>query len=412
MARSNMYKSTFVDSLITRIAAIYQIGTAIFDSEDSITKNPDRIYRMAGPYSSMLEHEQVMTFNAHTEYDLAEILLKLKEIGEQKKEHAKELTFTTPFLDVTTGKAQKVMTPTLIFLDSLTDMHAAEEEEVLENKQSINDSKTKTVYMKDANAKTIFVRKILRYASEYGFIISATAHYRKTLNMDSYGPTPKQLQFMQQDYGPKQVGAEFLFRTSPQLFIKTCKCLQDDAKESWYKLDKTSPATDINEIIGEIHRSKSSASGTVHPYVVSQADGLLADLTDFNYLKSMKYGLGGNNVTCHCLLNPKVNLTRNTVRGVCKSDPCEVRALQILAQLCYIQKNWNDATIKSVFGFSVQIEPERIAEWLSSDKNKYTIDRVLHSRGYWLPVEIEQSCKDIPEYMSIFDILAAMQSTK
>ena len=288
IARSNMYKSTFAGSILARIAAIYQQNIAVFDSEGSFTKGTDRIYRIAGQHSSQLVPEQIMTFNAETEYDLALITQKLKEIGEVKKAHKKEFTLTTPFFDVTTGEPQKVWAPTLIFLDSLTDMHGGEEEELLEGKQGLNDSKVKTVYMKDANAKTIFLRKIRRMAVEYGFIIVATAHYGKQLNLDSYGPTPKQLQFMQQDYAPKNVGAEFMFRTSPQFFIKNCKCLQDDAKECWYKLNGATPKTDINEIIGEIQRCKNAASGTTHPYVVSQESGLLSDISDYNYLKAMK----------------------------------------------------------------------------------------------------------------------------
>lgn len=406
MARPNMYKSTFAGSILTRIAAIYQQNLALFDSEGSVSKGTDRIYRTAGNHASELTPEQVMMFNAETEYDLAAVLMKMKEIGEVKKTHRKEFTLTTPFLDQTTGKAQQVWAPTLIFLDSLTDMHGGEEEELLEGKQGINDSKVKTVYMKDANAKTIFIRKALRYATEYGFIIVASAHYRKILNMDSYGPTPKQLQFMQQDYGPKGVGSEFMFRTSPQFFVKNCKCLQDDAKECWYKLNGSTPNTDINEILGEIQRCKGAASGTVHPYIVSQSDGLLSDLTDYNYLKSMKFGLSGNNVTCQCVFKPDVNLTRNSVRGICHNDKTEVRALQLMAQLCYVQKNWNNNAIKNTFGFDLHVEPEKLMEWMTSDKNKYTIDRVLASRGYWLPKEIESGLESCPEYMSIFDVLS------
>lgn len=406
MARPNMYKSTFSNSILTRIAAIYQQNLAIFDSEGSVSRGPERIFRTAGNHSCQLSPDQIMMFNAETEYDLAEVLKKLKEIGEVKKAHLKDFTLTTPFLDVRTGEAQKVIAPTLIFLDSLTDMHGGEEEDLLEGKEGINDSKVKTVYMKDANAKTIFIRKALRYATEYGFIIVSTAHYVKKLNLDSYGPSPKQLQFMQQDYGPKGVGSEFMFRTSPQFFVKNCKCLQDDAKECWYKNGNT-PPTDINEIIGEIHRCKNAASGTTHPYIVSQSSGLLSELTDYNYLKAMKFGLGGNNVTCNCMFNPGVNLTRNSIRGVCERDPKEVRALQLCAQLCYIQKNWNDQVINKTFGFSAHVEPERIMEFLSSGKCKYTVDKLLTSRGYWLPDEILKTDKDVPEYISIFDVLEA-----
>lgn len=405
-ARSNMYKSTFTASLLTRCAAIYKQQLAIFDSEDSISRGTDRLLRMAGNHQDELTDAQIMTFDATTEYDLALIEKKLKEIGARKMEHRKELTFTAPFIDPATGKELKIWQPTFIFLDSLTEMHSNEEDEMIDGKQGLNDSKVKTVYMKDANAKTIFLRKIRRMAVEYGFVVGITAHYGKQLNLDSYGPTAKQLQWMQQDYAPKGVGSKFLFLTSPQFFITGVKCLQDDSKECWYKLNGHTPPTDINEIMGQIQRCKNAASGNLHPYVVSQESGLLTDVSDYNYLKSMKsFGLTGNNVTCQTVFTPMVNLTRNTVRGICQDRPDVVRSLQLLAQLSYVQRYWNDETVKNTFGFSIMVEPQKLMDWMSSDKAEYPLKRVLESRGYWLPKELEADATQ--EYISIFDILSA-----
>lgn len=404
MGRSNMYKSTFAASLLARIAAIYQQQVVIFDSEDSVGRGTGRFLRIGGDHMKELVPEQFLKFDATVDYDLAQTEKKLKEFGEKKKAHAKELMLTSPFIDPTTGDLQKVWAPTLVSIDSLTEMHSNEEDEMLDSKQGLADSKVKTVYMKDANAKTIFLRKIRRMAIEYGFIVVTTAHYGKTLNLDSYGPTPKQLQFMDQDYGPKGVGSKFLFLTSPQFMVKACKCLQDDAKECWYKLGKNTPALDVNEIIVQIQRCKNASSGTTHPYVVSQENGLLSDITDFNYLKREKFGLLGNNVTQQCMLTPKVNLTRNSVREICKNDHREVRALQLCAQLWYILQHYNQEALMSTFGWNASVTENELMDFLVSDKNKYSVDRILNSRGYWLPKELET--KDTPEYLSVMDVLA------
>lgn len=409
LAPPNQYKSTFTLSLMARIAAIYQQQVAIFDSEASIGRWEDRIIRTAGNHSGMIVPEQFLKFDASTEYDIAEIDKKLKEFGEMKKAHAKELTITTPFLDTRTMQPQKVLAPTLVILDSLSEMYAKEEEEMLDGKQGLDDSKNKTVYMKDANAKTTFLRKVRRMAIEYGFVIAATAHYGKQLNLDSYGPQPKLIQYMKQGYAPKNVGSKFLFYTSPQIFIDSCRCLQDDAKECWYKITGSKNQVDINEINVQIQRCKNAPAGTTHPYIVSQENGLLTDVTDYNYLKNVKSPwLLGNAINQQTVFTPKVNLTRNTMRDTCQKDPREIRALQLCAQLNYIQKMWNDETLKSVYGLTTKVEPEKLMEFLTSDKNKYTVDRVLESRGYWLPKEIEND-KSIPqkEYLSIFEVLQA-----
>jgi len=404
MGRSNMYKSTFAASLLARIAAIYRQQVVIFDSEDSVGRGTGRFLRIAGDHMKDLVQEQFLKFDATVEYDLAQTEKKLKEFGEKKKAHAKELMLTSPFIDPVTGELQKVWAPTLVSIDSLTEMHSNEEDEMLDSKQGLADSKVKTLYMKDANAKTIFLRKIRRMAIEYGFIIVTTAHYGKTLNLDSYGPTPKQLQFMDQDYGPKGVGSKFLFLTSPQFIVKSCKCLQDDAKECWYKLEGNTPALDVNEIIIQIQRCKNASSGTMHPYVVSQENGLLTEVTDYNYLKREKFGLLGNNVTSQCMFTPKINLTRNTMRGICQTDHTEVRALQLCAQLKYIKDHYSQEAMLSTLGFNANVEEGKLMDFLMSDKNKYSVDRILHSRGYWLPKELEE--KDTPEYLSVMDILA------
>lgn len=404
MGRSNMYKSTFAASLMARIAAIYGQQVAIFDSEDSVGRGTDRLLRLAGNHMSELVPEQFLKFDATLDYDLATTEKKLKEFGEKKKAHQKELMLTTPFIDPTTGDLQKVWAPTLVFIDSLTEMHSNEEDEMLDSKQGLADSKVKTVYMKDANSKTIFLRKIRRMAIEYGFIIVTTAHYGKQLNLDSYGPTPKQLQFMQQDYGPKGVGSKFLFLTSPQFMVNSCKCLQDDAKECWYKFGANTPKLDVNEIIIQIHRCKNASSGTMHPYVVSQENGLLTEVTDFNYLKQMKWGLTGNNVTCQCMVTPDINLTRNSLRPICQEKPEEIRALQLVAQYKYILDHFNQDALLKTMGFNAAVTEKEFMDFLNSDKHKGLVDRMLHSRGYWLPKELET--KDTPEYLSIMDVLA------
>ena len=414
LSRPQMFKSTFATSLMTRIASIYQQQMAIYDSENSVTRGTDRLVRMAGNHRPGLTEEQILKFNALTEYDLDGVLTSIKDLVAYKKAHAKEIQFTTPFNDYRTGEPFKVMAPTLILIDSLTEVRSTAEAELINGKmdkegnykggEGIDGGKSNTVYMLDANKKTTFLRNVMKLAAEGNLIVVCTAHYGKQLNLDSYGPSEKLTQWMKQDRAPKGVGSKFMFYTSPQVLIEAVKCLQDDAKECWYKLNGSTPKTDINEILCQVQRCKNSLSGTMHPYVVSQDSGLLSDITDYNYLKQQKFGLLGNMVTQQCFLTPKVNLTRNSVRGICQQDASEIRALQLAAQLCYIKTSWNADTLWNTFGIDTSIKPEEIMDFLNSDKNKYTVERVLNSRGYWLPIEIEKS-GSYPEYMSIFDVL-------
>jgi hypothetical protein len=421
LARPNMFKSTFSASLMARIAAIYQQQVAIFDSENSVNRGSDRLLRMAGVHQPRVTSEQFIKFNALTEYDLDSTLAALRDLVAQKKARAKDLMFTTPFIDFRTGKRFQTMAPTLVLIDSLSEMHSSAEEELINGKQDkegnykggegIDGSKGNTVYMLDANKKTIFLRNVLRLASEGNLIIVCTAHYGDKLNLNSYGPSEKLTQWMKQDRAPKGVGSKFMFYTSPQILMESSKCLLDDAKECWYKLNGSTPKTDINEVIALVQRCKNAASGTTFPYIVSQESGLLSDVTDYNYLKQQKFGMLGNMVTQQCIFNPTVNLTRNTIRGVCQKDPKEVRALQLASQLCYLQTAWSNDAVWNTFGFNIKVKPEELMDFLKSDKNKYTVDRLLSSRGYWIPEELEKN-GDYPEYLSIFDVLEAYEQSK
>ena len=157
----------------------------------------------------------------------------------------------------------------------------------------------------------------------------------------------------------------------------------------------------MNELLVLIQRSKGNASGITHPFVVSQEDGLVTDCTDYAYLRTAGKGFSmtGNNVTHQPFLMPDTNLTRNTFRGICQKDHRVVRALQLGAQLLYIQNNWSSKG----FDFSMKPDPKKFVDFLMSDKSPYTVDRILNSRSYWLPEELKT--EDTPEYLSIFDIL-------
>lgn len=393
-----MYKSTLAGSLGFRVASIYQSKAIVADSEDAISRDKARMARMAGYHSITIDespNNQVACLDCKVEYDIDGLFKFLRELGEKKLKHHKEFMITTPFIDLSTGEFVKVLAPTPVLVDSLTEMHS--NDELVQVEVGIDDKKTKTVYMIDANKKTLFLRWMNKMCAEYGYACICTAHYGEQLNLDSYGPTPKQLQYLKQGYKVKGVGSKFTFLTSPQCQVVSAKVLEDDKHESWYKFGNT-PPTDVNEIGVLIQRCKNNVAGSTFTYVVSQMNGLLTDVTDYHYLRTNKmYGMTGSLQSQQLVLYPEKSMGRNTIRGIAAEDPKLRRALQLTAQLYYIQNNWNAETMP----FEIKMTPERLMEILASDKNTYTVDRILNSRSYWLPEEI----KSEQEYLSIFDVL-------
>ena len=395
--RSGCYKSTFGASLGTRVSAIYDSQMMIFDSEIAIIRNKDRIIRMAGEHAGRLTDDHIICLDAKNEYDLESIREAIHDLGEAKLK-AKDNMVTTPFIDRKTLKPIKALVPSVIFIDSLTEAFSREEENLVTEKGS-EDSRSKTLAMLDANKKTIILRNLNRYAGAYGIELMVSAHYGQKLNLDSYTPAPKLLQFGSQSEGFKSVGSKFGFLTSPLALIKSCTTIQDDSKQAKYKLGDTAPI-DLNEVLVLMQRCKNNSSGLMFPFVISQANGLLEETTNYHYLRSNKaFGMLGNNITHQSVFLPKVNMTRNSFRKICQENPQLSRALQLTAQLFYIQSNWNEQG----WPFSLKVDPMKLMDFLTSDKNKYTVDRVLNSRSYWLPEEYKGSSDK--EYLSIFDIL-------
>ena len=401
--RQQTYKSTLAGSLCMRMSAIYDSQLVLFDSELAIINDLDRIVRMAGSHAKRINTQYIVPLNAKTEYDLESIRKMIHELGERKKAAGKEAFITTPFLDIATGNRIKILQPSCIFIDSYSECFSTAENELVTDK-GLDDSRSNTLAMLDANKKTVTLRNLSRYADEYGMQIVASAHYGKKLNMDVYTPQPKYLPWANQDDAPKNVGSKWGFLTSPLVLINGCSKLMDDAKQAKYQLNKDTAAFDLFELSVLVQRCKKNPSGACHPFVVSQDRGLLNETSDYNYLRGMKaFGFTGNNVTHQCMFLPDVSMTRNSFRGICEKDPRLSRALQLTAQLCYIQNNWSSAG----WEFPLKVDPKQLVDVLYSDKNKMSVDRVLNSRGYWLPDELPSD----QEYLSIIDVLEFVANT-
>lgn len=397
--RAQTFKSAFAASLCMRMSAIYDSQMLLFDSEGAIIRDVDRIVRMAGNHVGEINNEYVLTFDAKNKYDLESIRERIREIGEKKKAMGKEAIITTPFLDKN-GDRIKTMRPTCILIDSYTECFSREEESLMSDK-GLDDGRSKTLAMLDANKKTVVLRHLSRYAAEYGLQLVATAHYGSKLNLDPYAANPKFLQWSNQNDSPKGVGSKWGFLTSPLALVNSISKLVADDKSCKYKLTPNTCPTDLSEIMILMQRCKNNASGLSHPFVISQENGLLTEATDYNYLRSNKgFGMIGNNVTHQSALLPKVNMTRNTFRGLCQNDKQLTRALQLMAQLLYIQSNWSEAG----WDFPMKVDPNALADAFASGKNKYTTDMILNSRGYWLPDELIKK-DETQEYLSIIDVL-------
>lgn len=396
--RGNTYKSTCSGSFIARALGIYKdVEGLIVDSEDSISKDIERVQRFAGEFSGFFNINECVRFLSGGINDIGTVFEKIRELCESKHVNRKEYLIETPYVNILTGKPVMAWLPTIVFIDTYSEMFSIDENMMLE--EGLDDKKNKTIYLVDGNKKTMFIRALRRWCEQYGLYVIATAHTGDNTSIDSYGPVAKQLQYMKQSDKLKNVGSKFDKLTIPLVQTMNPTILVDSDKSCMYPNGDSTPNNDINEVILMVQRCKKNIAGLGIPFVVSQSDGLLNSVTNYHYLKSNNYfGLNGSKIKHQPTLLPDTTVSRNTIRRQ-ESESYELRrALDITAQYCYIKQHWNTGAIKEL---DFSLSPNELYDKLNSNGVKW--NDILNSRGHW--VYSKECAYGEREYLSVFDVV-------
>lgn len=407
-AQNGHFKSTTANSYAQRSRNIYaDSDMIILDDENSLDKDKARAERMAEELAGRNKNQIIWLKGI--DYDLETFDTWLNDLCIKKESVKKDITVKTPFFDEKTGEQLSILIPTYVFVDSLTELVCAAEEEMLDGEKApgIGNSKINTVYMADGNRKTMFIRSMRRRCQKYGIVFICTGHYDKTINMDMYAPNPKETLFGKQDWKMKGCGSKLKFLSSIYARLQA-SLLVDSNKEPMYG-NGMSAAKDLHEVCVVLERCKSSNAGEMVPYVESQSEGLLNAVTNYHFLKQHEYyGLLGNKQKQQPFLMPDTTISRNTIREIASASAEVRRALEIAVTLCFIKTCYNTAT----FPYDFNIEPQKLFDQLNSDKNKSLVSDILHSRGYWTyQLPGQKNSDDLP-YMSIFRIMELAKAMK
>ena len=400
VGRNGTFKSSLSLGLGARTRAIYKTVQVINDQENSADQAKDRVEAMCEELEDRLEDAKPIWIPGGNQYYLEKFDAYVIDHCNRKREKQKDLMIETPFVDPKTGKRIQVILPTIMCIDSLTEMACLEElNKVTAGKKEgaapLEDAAIKTIYMISGNKKTMWTQIMRRRAEEYGLILIMTGHYDEKMQIDPYHPNVKETMFGKQNWVVKGVGTKFKFLSS--LYARTeAVPLQDSNGEALYA-DGLTYSKDIFEVDVNIDRCKTAVAGTTTPFICGQKDGLLNALPNYHYIRQDNFwGCTSNNkIKQQLSLVPNVTLSRNTVRSIASSTPEVRRALEITASLCYIKNNWNPENIQ----YDLKEDPKKIFDFLMSDKNKTLRDDILASRGWWSPYEEEQP------YMSVIDIV-------
>ncbi len=405
MGRPQQFKSTFSNGLLVNALARYPGSVFYLNDTEFALGNKRRILEMVNLHTDDPEaREKLLTelmsedrfvITNPTEHDLESFVEKIKQIDAYKTKHKDDFTIEIPLLDHRTGKPRRMMIPTLVSVDSLTMAPVRSALEDLENNDA-SSSKNNTVFMKDGNAKTKITRILSLLSGRSGIYIMCTAHVGNKIDMTGgFAPPTKDMQYMKQGDKVKGVGSDFIALMSNLVEIRSASVLLDGDKECEYPL--ASGITDPNEmstINTILTRCKNNNGGAQFTPVVSQSQGLQSALTNYHYLRKHEYfGFAGNNRSHQPVLLPDVTLQRTQATKKL-TDYKTSRAVEILAQLCYVQNSW---TVRDDIK-QYQMTPEQLTDGLVK-RSGYAMDDILNSRGWWTYANHPRS------YLSLFDIL-------
>lgn len=301
----------------------------------------------------------------------------------------KQLMVTTPFLD-RDGKALQVLLPTFGDIDSISQARTEQQDE-MHNEHEISSSKLNMYHARGSMGKTHAVDDIPPLAVSSGTYLACTVQTKKAMSFDGT-PQKKTFQDMPQDVQLSGVPRNFLYLVHDCLLILKSERLlpSDKCGPKWPRdgelRDKDNP--DLNIITAVNLRGKSGLSGVPMKFVVSQTQGYLPRLTMFNDIwDEGMYGLVGTNANYALVLMPDIKLTRTTVRTLIDTNDTLARALEITADLCYMD------FINSINGEfkDIMCTPEEL--YADITKLGYSWDDIFQTRSWWTPFDEQHPVK-------------------
>lgn len=342
-----------------------------------------------------------IVFKNSTVCSLSDFYEEYTKITEEKISHRKDYLVESPFIDPRSGKPCKIWIPTFVIIDSYSRARSDKgDQQYLTN--SVDDSGMNTLWLSEGNVKTRIMSDLPNRAAKAGLYVILTAHVGDKKDLDPYNKAPKQLQYMKNMDRLKNVGSNFEFLVTSLLQTIKAETMLDSNKQCEYP-NAYSTNVEVNKVDTTLVRCKNNSSGMQMSFVVSQYQGILNSVTNFLFLKSNKaYGLDvtGNNTSFTPKLYNK-SFTRKTIRDLTDKDYALYRALELTAQLCFIQKLWNTSRAPEYVHMPINTFAEKVATCKS-----YTSDRILQSTGVW------STSKQERERLTVMDILSILASEK
>ncbi len=312
-----------------------------------------------------------------------------------KKKNAQKLLVVTPFLD-RDGSPLKIIQPTFSIIDSISYFQTSDVVKMSEENE-LGDSGANTIFMRQGIHKKRLLMEVPGMTSGAFDYMQMSCHLGDRFMQDPRAIPKKELQFLPTDIELKGVPKDFTYNLANFWICRNATPLRNDTtKAPEYPRDQDDDLkgdTDLFTVTVQQLRSKSGPTGIILTIVVSQIEGVLPDLTEFNHIKERgRFGFEGNNINYNIVLCPDIKLQRTTVRRKLNENPDLRRAVNILSEIRQMYDLWKNMDKKLI------CTPE---ELYNDIKNLgYDWNQLLATRGWWAP----EGVSDVP-FLSSMDLL-------
>lgn len=402
--RANTYKSTLAHFFLLRVIERYiRSAGIVYDSELSMTR--DRLIDLFCYMSNQpLEVGRALFTDSRMSLTDASVMLgdsffdMLKEYGRKKVElPKKESHGTTPFVD-SNGDNFIAMFPTPAEIDSMSRFNVRVVDEMMD-KNTAGDSSTNMEAMTGNRVKNQIIIQMPTLAEEACMPLIVTAHVDDKIQMDPYAPPQAKLAFLNNKLSFKYVPNQFLFLPNNLWYCFSAHALNNKTTklaEFPYSPEHAGAVSDLMEITVQNLRGKYGGSGNPYQILVSQQEGVLIGLTEFNYCKENgRFGISGNVQNYFMTLAPEFKLMRTNVRQKIRENPKLARVMEITSELCQMQQLYTN----------IPAAARCTAEELYNDliAMGYDWDVLLNTRGYW--IFEEDVTADTKPFLSTMDLV-------
>ena len=397
----NNFKSTIMHHMVVTATARMGGGSGIYTYDTEINIHEWHLSRMA-QRNMLFNGEDILEsgrwkITDKTMYHGDEWYDVVKDFMNMKIKEKAKYSITTPFLD-RDGKPLKIITPTFLEVDSMSEF-VTQDVIKMQDDNSLGEAGANMVSMRQGMQKNRFLMEIPALSGASYTYVAMTAHLGSEFSMDPRNPPPKKLAHLPQGVKLKGVPEKFTFVMNNCYNPTNASKFQNQAtKAPEYPRDSDDDLTgdtDLSEVSVKQLRCKSGATGMTLKLVVSQQEGVLDTLTEFNFIKEEKrWGLEGSMQNYALVFCPDVSLSRTTIRRKIDAHPELCRGINLASEMLQITYLWHDIRPEYL------CTPKELYDDLIAMGYDWSV-LLTNTRGWWAPKGTHEEIK----FISTMDFL-------